>query len=490
MGLGHWGAMCAKCPNDRFNCDEYIEWDSRNTCTSLERDWGCDCSGCHRCADKAKSSGPNQNAAELVMLREAQHPNARCLDGSMAGYYIRHGTANKYLVYFEGGAWCYDSACERPTRAGTLKNCWSRANGRLGSSKRWTRTQDSRLGGMLSADPHTNPVFHDWTLVYLPYCDGASFSGDAVVEGIHFRGEAILHAVVAELKATTSIRHAEFVVLSGGSSGGSSVFYHGDAVATELQLESGEVLALPDAGFFLDIRDKDGVDCWPSQMRSLFDVANGYQSLHRACLARFPKQRWKCLFPENFADLLSTRTLVINSLYDSSESWYTLRLECCLERCWGAQRRCNHEQLRVFLSSHERHVKAWAPLVTKAGNGVWAPACIEHTLTRYYWTDPLWAVPAHSNNTLTNVVGRWLAKDDADDLKFFYQDRALWPDNTPCAARDAKQNAAAIVAYRRAGPSILGRQLEIVWLGLIVGIVAVLSSGALYMRRRKLDHHD
>ena len=26
-----------------------------------------------------------------------------------------------------------------------------------------------------------NPVFHNWTLVYVPYCDGTSFSGDAVV---------------------------------------------------------------------------------------------------------------------------------------------------------------------------------------------------------------------------------------------------------------------------------------------------------------------
>lgn len=29
-----------------------------------------------------------------------------------------------------------------------------------------------------------NPVFHNWTLVYVPYCDGTSFSGDAVRSGV------------------------------------------------------------------------------------------------------------------------------------------------------------------------------------------------------------------------------------------------------------------------------------------------------------------
>ena len=38
-------------------------------------------------------------------------------------------------------------------------------------------------------------------------------------------------------------------------------------------------------------------------------------------LARFADAPWKCMFPEYFADLISTRFFVINSLYDSSELW-------------------------------------------------------------------------------------------------------------------------------------------------------------------------
>ena len=52
--------------------------------------------------------------------------------------------------------------------------------------------QDHRLSGMLSADASANPVFHNWTLVYVPYCDGASFTGDSEVDGLHFKGQQLL----------------------------------------------------------------------------------------------------------------------------------------------------------------------------------------------------------------------------------------------------------------------------------------------------------
>ena len=79
--------------------------------------------------------------------------------------------------------------------------------------------QDFRLTGMLSADPKArkfeafsfglfahfvgngslwqeNPVFHNWTLVYVPYCDGTSFSGDAVRSGV---AESVKGCVLAIL---------------------------------------------------------------------------------------------------------------------------------------------------------------------------------------------------------------------------------------------------------------------------------------------------
>lgn len=349
----------------------------------------------------------------------------------MAGYYIREGSAHKFLIFLEGGGWCYDSHCSAPSREGTLGDCRQRAGGRLGSSRGWPRTQDS-YDGMLSADAGRNPVFHDWTLIYVPYCDGASFTGDTVIDDLHFRGQAILRSLIVELKAATGIRDAEQVVLSGGSAGASSVYFHVDTVAEELDLLRGEVLGLPDAGFFLDLKDKDGIDCWPAQMRSLFGIIDGYKGLHRRCLERFFDEPSKCLFPENYADIISSRVFALNSFYDSSETSATLRLDCCPGGCRGRAPACTGRELQLFEALRGQHAKAWAPLIAKNGSGIWASSCVAHTMSWNRWTDLDWEVPANSGNTMAAVVSRWLEGDDSDGRHFVYEDPVSWPEDRPC----------------------------------------------------------
>ena len=45
-----------------------------------------------------------------------------------------------------------------------------------------------------------NPLFHNWTLVYVPYCDGASFTGDQAVSawaiaGVVWGGQNLMRFV-------------------------------------------------------------------------------------------------------------------------------------------------------------------------------------------------------------------------------------------------------------------------------------------------------
>ena len=122
-------------PRQGYTCDEWIEWDAgRYTCESLAHDWGCACTGC-KCKGKAQMT--------LKLFSEQKHPEARCLDGSMAGYYIRPGNEkdawlqvtngflpcpeskidlilpakDKFLVFLEGGGWCYDQKLVCPGRS-------------------------------------------------------------------------------------------------------------------------------------------------------------------------------------------------------------------------------------------------------------------------------------------------------------------------------------------------------------------------------------
>ena len=64
------------------------------------------------CSDYAAVCGTGAAALHLLTA----YPDAKCLDGSPAGYYLRAGSnTSKYLIFFEGGGWCYDDACEMPT---------------------------------------------------------------------------------------------------------------------------------------------------------------------------------------------------------------------------------------------------------------------------------------------------------------------------------------------------------------------------------------
>ena len=85
-----------------------------------------------------------------------------CLDGTPGAYYIEKAAnpSTKWMVFFEGGGWCYND-----------KDCANRATGGLGSSSSYGPTAD-RTGGVASADCDINPAFCDFNFVYLKYCDG------------------------------------------------------------------------------------------------------------------------------------------------------------------------------------------------------------------------------------------------------------------------------------------------------------------------------
>ena len=54
-------------------------------------------------------------------------------------------------------------------------DCYHRSMTWLGSSKSWPSSV--AIGGFLSDNSTVNPDFYNWNIVYLMYCDGASFAG-------------------------------------------------------------------------------------------------------------------------------------------------------------------------------------------------------------------------------------------------------------------------------------------------------------------------
>ena len=114
----------------------------------------------------------------LILVLPLQ--GAVCLDGSPPGYYFRPGKdLNKWILHLQGGGWC-DHGTE---------DCYNRSFTKLGSSANWTSSQD--FHGALSSNVDITP-FYNWNMVFLNYCDGASFAGDRLVKSMSLSQNIII----------------------------------------------------------------------------------------------------------------------------------------------------------------------------------------------------------------------------------------------------------------------------------------------------------
>ena len=59
-------------------------------------------------AARQDDAGARSDQGELRLFDLSTHPYARCLDGSPAGYYISHGSADLVVINLEGGGECVD----------------------------------------------------------------------------------------------------------------------------------------------------------------------------------------------------------------------------------------------------------------------------------------------------------------------------------------------------------------------------------------------
>jgi hypothetical protein len=373
---------------------------------------------------------------KLTLLPEAANATgAVCLDGSPAGYYWRKGVgdlAAKFLVAIQGGGWCYG-----PDEATVKKDCASRATGKLGTSTLWTPWIPADVHGMTSANCTVNPAFCNWSVAYIYYCDGHSFSGDVArpvevdggdVSPIYLRGRRVLDANIAHLLESRGMDGASQVVLAGHSAGGLATYLHADRVRALLPVRlRSSFSAVPDAGFFLDHADVSGALFYGTHMRAAFKLANATPTFNAKCLAAQGAAS-DCVFPQHFAQYIETPMHVIQSQYDEWQLQYILRLPCMPPKGGG----CNASMLSAFQAyrvATMAALNASGLFAGREGYGIWNDACIAHTQGFYgdYYDNTAWRVPASAGPTLAQSVAAWLAGRPSTHV-----DEVAWPNNSPC----------------------------------------------------------
>jgi len=228
-------------------------------------------------------------------------------------------------MHLQGGGWCT-----------SLADCAARAKTPLGSSATYTDDRDSVLDGydggahgLFSNASQVNPAFHNFTKVYVRYCDGGSFSGDTravAPDGsvLHFRGRAILDAVLDALVDNEGLMAGDLLLANGCSAGGLALWLHLDYMRDYLTRQLGGQLVvrgIPECGFFMDLPTAAGTPHMTPLYRAVAAMQNATSptgNLDAGCLAAHAaEQRWRCFLAQYTLPHVTTPFFAVNSVYDA-----------------------------------------------------------------------------------------------------------------------------------------------------------------------------
>ncbi len=272
----------------------------------------------------------NYDSWKVVLLHDAVARRAQCLDGSAPGYYVERGAARGMLIHLQGGGWCT-----------SIDDCTERATTPLGSSTSYENDRDAILAGwdggahgLFSNSSTVNPFFHNYTKVYVRYCDGGSFSGDTVTESpngtLYFRGKRILDAVLDALIDHEGLMTTDLLIANGCSAGGLAIWQHVDYMSSFLRGRLGDsfhILGVPECGLFMDLPTANGSAWFTPMLQRVAIMQNATApagNLNAACLASYPAaEAWRCFLAQYTLPHVHTPCFAVNSVYDA---WQTANI--------------------------------------------------------------------------------------------------------------------------------------------------------------------
>ena len=364
-----------------------------------------------------------------------------------AYYVYRQEEVDQWLIYIEGGAWCF-----------TAEGCAGRAKTGLGSStsypKSFPRDQGHGhnpvlLGGITSGNCTKNPTFCRHNVVFVKYCDGTSFTGSADnvgSYGLHYRGFDILSAILTDLTAKHGIHAASEVILTGGSAGGMSVFLHADFIRDGLGLRSSAAFgAVPLSGFFLDRVNVYGEPIFQMQARGMYQLANSSAGLPRNCVSERPLDVASCIFPENVYNSIDSPIFVVDSTLDAyqipcilgrngtAQTWAnsTCGSAAGYQNCtkiWGDRplnAHCSRDQMYTLIEYQGSFMRKISTKRTfgKLNTGAFLYQCFTHVAANY----PSWNQFILEGLSMQQAVTKWWngVRDGGNHEALVYTD-AIW----------------------------------------------------------------
>lgn len=312
-------------------------------------------------------------SAPLVLLpQDNGDESPACLDGSPYGFYFQPSQTNstKWTISIEGGGWCYDE-----------DKCFQRSKMKLGSSKEWAKVAGCRCMNALPDGTMDN----DCNCIYMPYGDGASFSGyrpkpwpvPGQNASLYFRGIKNFDATMSFAFRHGLDKATEFV-LTGGSAGGLSTFLHADRIRQRLLDHAPScrhIVAAPIVGYFLDhanIRhDADNYTAWMAYIYHMQNLTfGGDGGLTESCRSSYPEdQAYYCFMSPHMQKVIKTPFFMFNSKYDAWQMGNELQVRPPYT---------DPKVLSAILQYGEDFLHQFAPVESESKNGAMITSCICH----------------------------------------------------------------------------------------------------------------
>jgi len=138
-----------------------------------------------------------------------------CIAGTPYAVFTKAGDPDKLLIFLQGGGACWQD----------FYNCNILALSVPGFGNGQEPPENPPFPGIFDSDNPDNP-FADYSIVYMPYCDGSAFGGDNDVVDASFPfGPVRFHRGVRNLSAGMDVAAATFprpkkITVAGSSAGG------------------------------------------------------------------------------------------------------------------------------------------------------------------------------------------------------------------------------------------------------------------------------
>jgi hypothetical protein len=217
-----------------------------------------------------------------------------CMNGSPYAYFVKRGTVNRLLVYYQGGGACWEQlTCGVPT-----------CDASVGPND---NPQNANAGFADQSNP-ANP-FHDWNVVFVSYCSCDIHFGDASQDydsnlslpPVHIEHRGFENARAVEKWAREHFLAPDQIFVTGSSAGAYGAWFHAPLLHETWPASRFQVLA--DAGngvITQDFLDNDFphwnfVGNIPPEFQEIKDIilsGGGIPAYTEFVAGRFPDTRW------------------------------------------------------------------------------------------------------------------------------------------------------------------------------------------------------